>query len=62
MIQCHPTLPEYDTLFGNNLDDKVMVSRILMSHYEKRKHLLKWRKEIWRTHYQCGPCDPVCGL
>ena len=36
-----PTLPEYDTLFGNNLDDKVMVSRILMSHYEKRKHLLK---------------------
>ena len=36
-----PTLPKYDNLFGNNLDDKVMVSRILMSHYEKRKHLLK---------------------
>ena len=35
------TLPDNDDSFRSNLDDKVAVSRILMSNFEKRKILMK---------------------
>ena len=35
------TLPDYNDLFGSNLDDRIRVSRILMSKFEKRKNLMK---------------------
>ena len=33
-------VPSYDELFGDVLDKKLIISRILMQHYKKRKQLL----------------------
>ena len=35
------TLPEYEKLFSDNLEDKALVSRILMAKFNKRKTEMK---------------------
>ena len=40
------TLPEYENLFEKNIDDKIKVSRVLMSQLEKRNSCWRPSEEI----------------
>ena len=51
-------VPEYSDLFGENLDNKLLISRVLRNHFQARKKVLKV-KENQKSTQQCGPSDPV---
>ena len=38
-------IPEYDELFGRNLDSKIMISRIIKSRFQERNKILKERSK-----------------
>ena len=39
-------IPEYDDLFGSNLDSKIMISRIIKLIFQERNKILKERNKI----------------
>ena len=51
-------VPEYSDLFGENLDKKLLISRVLRKHFQARKKVLKLKENLKSTQ-QCGPSDPV---
>ena len=52
-------MPQYDHLFGNKLDGKILVARIINQRFTKRKQLLK-KKETKKLKSPSDPDD--CGL
>ena len=45
-------VPEHSDLFGENLDQKLFISRVLRKHFQARKKVLKL-KENQKSTQQC---------